>query len=411
MSVRKREWTTAKGEAKTAWVVDYFDGAGKRRLKTFAKKKEADAFSATARVEVAAGAHTPDSASISVKDAADKWLTSCESRGLEVTTVAAYRQHVDLHIVPYLGRIKLSQITAPMVRAFEDAMRKGEAPFDAPRSPAMVKRIRGSLSSLISDAQERGLVSRNVVRDLRARRNTGVERRAEARQKGRIKAGVDIPTPDEIRKIVAEAKGRWRPLLLTAIFAGLRSSEIRGLRWADVDLNPKASQIHVRQRADRYKTMGAPKSAAGERTIPIPQILANALREWKLQCPKGEIVFPNGAGNVELHQNIVNRGWKPTQLAAGVITHVLDEAGKPARDEDGRPVVAAKYSGMHAMRHFFASWLINRKEDGGLGLPAKVVQERLGHSTIGMTLDVYGHLFPREDHAAELAAAERILLG
>jgi integrase len=70
----------------------------------------------------------------------------------------------------------------------------------------------------------------------------------------------------------------------------------------------------------------------------------------------------------------------------------------------------AKYTGLHALRHFFASWCINRRKDGGLELPIKLVQERLGHSTIVMTSDVYGHLFPSRDDDAELAAAERVLL-
>lgn len=61
-------------------------------------------------------------------------------------------------------------------------------------------------------------------------------------------------------------------------------------------------------------------------------------------------------------------------------------------------------------RRFYASWCINRRVDGGLELPPKVVQERLGHSTIAMTLDIYGHLFPRHDDSKELAAAERALL-
>jgi integrase len=73
--------------------------------------------------------------------------------------------------------------------------------------------------------------------------------------------------------------------------------------------------------------------------------------------------------------------------------------------------MAAKYTGLHTLRHFYASWCINRQQDGGLGLPAKAVQERLGHSTIALTMDVYGHLFPRGDDAEELAAAERSLLG
>jgi integrase len=70
-----------------------------------------------------------------------------------------------------------------------------------------------------------------------------------------------------------------------------------------------------------------------------------------------------------------------------------------------------KYSGVHALRHFYASWSINRKMDGGLELPIKVVQGRLGHASIQMTADRYGHLFPRGDDAAELAAAEEAFLG
>jgi integrase len=70
----------------------------------------------------------------------------------------------------------------------------------------------------------------------------------------------------------------------------------------------------------------------------------------------------------------------------------------------------AKYPGLHSLRHFYASWCINRRVDGGLELPLKVVQARLGHASIQMTADTYGHLFPRGDDGAELAAAERAFL-
>ena len=98
-------------------------------------------------------------------------------------------------------------------------------------------------------------------------------------------------------------------------------------------------------------------------------------------------------------------------LAANVTLVKRDDAGEVVVGEDGKPIYSAKYTGLHALRHFFASWCINRKADGGPELPAKVVQERLGHSTIVMTLDRYGHLFPRGDDAAELAAAETSLWG
>jgi integrase len=405
MSVRKRAWTTSKGEHKEAWVVDYVDQTGKRRLKTFAKKKAADNFEATANVEIRAGIHTADSASITVAEAGKLWLETGERAGLERTTLDAYRQHLRLHIEPYLGNTKLSQLPAPMVREFEDRLARGDMPAGAdpqPRSPAMVRKIRTSLSSLLSDAQERGLVSRNVVRELRHTRKRGKERQAEKRQKGRLKVGVDIPTREEIKAIVAAATGRWRPFFLTAIFTGLRASELRGLRWEDVDIEKR--EVHVRQRADRYNEFDKPKSYSGERTVPLTPILVNTLREWKIACPRGDhgLVFPTGSGNVESHSNIVKRGLEPTLIAAGV---TVEE-----KDADGGAIKGGKYSGLHAFRHFYASWCINRRTDGGLELPGKVVQERLGHSSIMMTMDVYGHLFPRGDDSAELEAAERSLL-
>src|SRR3984885_9703792 len=371
MSVRKRAWTTSKGEHKEAWVVDYVDQTGKRRLKTFAKKKAADNFAATANVEIRAGIHTADSASKTIAAAGMLWLETGDKAGLERSTLAAYRQHLKLHIEPYLGNVKLSQLSAPMVREFEDKLARGDMPEGAqpqPRTRTMVRKVRVSLSSLLSDAQERGLVSRNVVRDLRRTRARGVERKAERRQKGKLKVGVDIPTREEIKAIVEAAKGRWRPILLTAIFTGLRASELRGLRWIDVDLERR--ELHVRQRADRYSALGKPKSESGERTVPLTPIVVNTLREWKLACPKSEagLVFPSSGGLVEHHKNIVERGLVPTLIAAGV---TVEEGG----------VKRAKYTGLHALRHFYASWCINRRVDGGLELPAKVVQERLGHSS------------------------------
>lgn len=292
-----------------------------------------------------------------------------------------------------------------MIREFEDKLSRGDMPSGAephPRSPAMVRKVRVSLSSLLSDAQERGLVSRNVVRELRKQRGRAADRRSDKRQKGKLKIGVHIPTRDEIRAIIAAAAGRWRPVVLTAIFTGLRASELRGLRWDHIDFDKR--ELHVRQRADRYSKIGKPKSESGERTVPLTPMVLNTLREWKLACPNSEagLIFPSSGGLVEHHKNIVERGLIPTLLAAGV---TIEEDGP-----DGKPVKRAKYTGLHSLRHFYASWCINRRVDGGLELPAKVVQERLGHSSIIMTMDVYGHLFPRGDDSAELEAAERSLL-
>ncbi|MFT4185169.1 MAG: tyrosine-type recombinase/integrase, partial [Rhizobium sp.] len=106
---------------------------------------------------------------------------------------------------------------------------------------------------------------------------------------------------------------------------------------------------------------------------------------------------------IEFHQNMLQRGLWPTLIAAGVTV----DSGKV--DEEGKPLLATKYPGFHALRHWYASWLINRKADGGLELTAKAVQTRMGHSSIQVTFDTYGHLFPSADEGEEMAAAERAL--
>jgi integrase len=406
MSVRKRTWCNANGSQGEAWVAAYTDHDGKRRIRSFEKKHEAVAYHASVSSELRSGTHIPDSQSVTVAEAGRLWLQGCEAAGLERSTLDYYRQHLERHIIPLIGAVKLSRLTVPHVRQFEDRLALD-------RSPAMVRKARVSLGALLTDAQERGLVGQNVVRALRARRRRGKEARAAARQNGKLKVGVDIPSPDEIRGIIAAIDGDdtdgSRPLLLTAIFAGLRVSELRGLRWDDVDL--KRGELHVCQRADRYNAIGKPKSVAGERTIPLPPMLVNTLRKWRLACPNSELglAFPAADGSVESYVNITRHALIPTLLAAGVTSPVLDEHGKPGKDEGGKPIIAAKY-GWHSLRHFYASWCINRRVDGGLELPLKVVQARLGHASIQMTADTYGHLFPRGDDGAELAAAEKALI-
>jgi integrase len=348
MSIRKRNWPGPDGEPRESWVADYFDTAGKRRLKTFKRKRDAEIFLNQAKVDVRAGTHVPDSASITVQAASALWLESCRGRGLERSTLEQYGRHARFHILPFIGSVRLSALNAPAVRDFEDRLRRGDGPavegVSGPRSQAMIKKVMTSLSALLADAQERGLVVINAARDMRAKRRTGAERQAAKRQKGKLKVGVDIPAPAEIRMILAHVDARWRPIILTAVFSGLRSSELRGLQWHDVDL--KNGRLHVRRRVDQYGNFGPPKSAAGERTVPLPPEVINELREWKLRSPKGEhdLVFPTRSGTVQNHANIVNRGLVPAQIAAGVV----DKSGAP------------KYSGLHSLRHFYASLCIKR---------------------------------------------------
>ena len=397
MAIRQRAWEW-KGKQRSAWVVDYFDAKGKRRLKTFKTKAAALDWSAGTRIDLKHGTHVADGDSISVEEAGRLWLTSCAANDLERSTREQYRQHVDLHIGPLIGTMKLNKLTVPAVRTFQDQLRA------TGRSAALTRKIITSLGSIVADAQERGLATRNPVRE-RKRRS-----KATARHKKRLEVGVHIPTPSEVRAVLEASAGRWRAFVATAALAGLRLSELRGLAWRDVGL--AAASVTVRQRADAWSALGSPKAAASRRTIPTPPLVVNALREWKLACPKGkpDLVFPNNRGGVESHGNAIPHAWHDIQIRAGVTVPSVDKKGKPIRDDEGRPVMQPKYPGLHALRHFYASWCAARPQDGGLGLPLKTVQVRMGHSTLAMTSDLYGHLFPSQDDAEVLAAGEAALM-
>jgi integrase len=192
------------------------------------------------------------------------------------------------------------------------------------------------------------------------------------------------------------------------MFAGLRASEARGLKWPDVDLN--AGVLHVRQRVDQWGEFGPPKSAAGTRDIPLPPFVVNTLREWKLACPRrgvkkdqdgnvidpGELdlVFPNGAGRVESHSNILHRGFLPLQMACGITVPKLNDKGEPELAENGKPVMVAKYE-LHSLRHAAAALFIDH------GTSPKRLQAIMGHESIQMTFDLYGYLFDLRDEDRE----------
>lgn len=344
----------------------------------------------TARHEVAQGTHTPASTSKTVAEAGVLWMADGKARKREHGTLEQRRQHLEHHINPFIGGAKLANLTVPRVYAFVDALR------DAGRSFAMQRKVLTSLKTMLSFAQKRGYVAQNVVRGERLDADT----RGGANE---MRAGVEMPTKAELKAMIDAAPApRWRAFILTAIFTGMRASELRGLRWEDVDLAEQV--VHVRQRADAWGTMGRPKSPAGWRTIPLAPIVVNVLKEWRLACPRrsvekdakgkviepGELflVFPNGRGNVEMHANIWRRFFAPLQVEAGIV----DAAGRP------------KY-GLHALRHAAVSLFIEQEWQ------PKKVQSVIGHASLQMTYDRYGKLFPdAESDRAAMAKVEAALL-
>src|SRR6516162_1865248 len=229
--VRKRIW----GDGKSAWIADYFDQNGKRHIKTFKTQKAAKAWLVGTGYEVKQGTHTPESDSITVAEAADIWIKRGKLEGLERSTLAQYENHVELHIKPSrIGREKLARLSTPMIEAFRDDLLR------ACKSRATARKILTSLKGILGEAQRRGLVAQNVAQPVKVTINRRDRRRLDIRR--------DIPSKEEISMMLAKVSDHWRPLVVTAVFTGMRASELRGLTWDDVDFTRRV--IHVRQRAN-----------------------------------------------------------------------------------------------------------------------------------------------------------------
>ncbi len=358
-TVRKR--TLPSGEVR--WIADYADATGKRRAKQFERRKDADAYLVGVRGDLQRGIHVAPGASITVKEAGKLWLERAERDRLVTSTIRQYEDHLDLHIAPALGRMKLSELTTPRIHDFADEFLKTH-------SRVLARKVLTSLASIIDEAIRRGAASHNPARAVKLRAAHDEEKEGEE---------IEMPSKDELRAIVAAASGRWRPILITAVFTGMRGSELRGLKWEDVDL--KGAVIKVRRRVDAWGTFGAPKTKAGKRDIPVPPMVANTLREWRIACPKGEankldLVFPSPSGGVLSHSCLLKDGFHPLQVTAGMV-----------RLQNDRPV--AKY-GLHALRHAAVSLWIEQ------GFQPKRIQALAGHSSIKVTFDVYGKLFKTE---------------
>src|SRR6516225_8016881 len=234
------------------WIADYFDQAKKRHIKTFDRRADAVAWLAEATIEVKKGVHTPENKSITVSEAAALWIGRCETDGLEKSTLRQYGQHVRDHIVPLLGAVKLAQLSTPMVEDWKDKLLRK-------LSRALARKVLVSLKSILRNAQRRGEVAQNVAQPVRVE--------LKKRDAVKLEIGRNVPSKEEITKIFATAPARWRALIVTAALTGLRASELRGLHWDCVDFERRI--ITVRERANLWGDLGAPKSAAGNREVKL----------------------------------------------------------------------------------------------------------------------------------------------
>lgn len=163
---------------------------------------------------------------------------------------------------------------------------------------------------------------------------------------------------------------RYHTLFMAAILTGLRQGELFGLKWEDVDWFSK--QVHVR-RSYNNSRFYPPKTKTSNRKIDVPPQLIKQLKEWRLACPASphDLVFPNEAGQPLSPINMVRRKFEPALKRAGV-----DRIR------------------WHDLRHTYPSIQLD------LDVNIKYLQNQMGHATINITLDTYGHLLRNENSAA-----------
>jgi len=360
-SVRKRTWIGPSGEAKTAWVVDYTDNQGDRQRKHFATKKAADAFRINIEGQLQSGVYRPDASKLMLRQICESFLAHCEGRyqrdeRMTRKSLVVYRGHIHKHILHPehgIGAWKLSQLTARAVGEFRDRIRSAGV------TVATTRKILATLHAVLEHAISQDWVAANAAHGIKV-----IGPRAEGSEK------IVPPSKEHMRRVIDAAGEELRLMLIFAASTGARASEQWAARWQDVNLDK--GELSISRRVDAYGDEGSPKSAAGVRAVPLSAQLVSALRAWKIKSNSSkpnDLIFANRQGGHIGHDNLIKRHFLP----------LFDR-------------LTVKRFNWHALRHFAISCWIEA------GMTPKTVQTFAGHSSLQITMDRYGHLFPSDDH-------------
>lgn len=348
--------------------------AGRPRFRTVDAATVAEARQRRALLQMlAASGELPLSPRLTFSEVAARWLAEFERKVASDTrrerTVDLYRSQLRLYLLPTFGRRRIGTIGPDDVARFAgDLSTRGLSAWS-------IKRLLGALSCVLSFALRRGYISRHpfaaLTRDERPHPRSSEQR---------------VLTRSELARLLSACPPRYRPLLVTAAYTGMRLSELLGLAWDDVDF--RAGVVRVRHQLARSRGgvpahRVAPKTAASVREIPLLPQLAAVLREQRRGSSftaSSDYVFVSGRGTPLLHHNVSKRVLRRAAAAAGL-------------DRDGHRVR------FHDLRHTFASHLII-----DVRLDVAQVSRILGHARTSMTLDTYTHLFEQARHTRELRA-------
>jgi len=336
---------------------------GKKLRKTFPTLAAARAWRTDASRALRKGTMRPPS-SLTLRQAADAWLDGARDGSIRTrsgdaykpSAIRGYEQALRTRLLPDLGAAKLSDIERADVQDIADRL------LAQGLDPSTIRNALMPLRAIFRRAVSRGDVAVNPT--------TGLELPAVRGKRDRI------ASPEEAASLLAALPVEERALWATALFAGLRRGELLALAWDHVDL--AAGVIRVERSYDpKAGVYVTPKSRAGERKVPIPSVLREYLIAHKLRTGRSEgLVFPTRAGTP------------------------FDSWAIKARADKAWRLAGLNPIGLHESRHTFASLMI------AAGVNAKALATYMGHASITITLDRYGHLFPgNEDEAATLLDA------
>ena len=286
------------------------------------------------------------------------WLENVQKPAIRINHYINTRTIMNLHILPALGRVQLQQLTAQQVQSLY-AQKLSEG-----KSAKTIHHIHGILHKALAQATRWRLISRNVCDDVELPRIARYE--------------YQTLTAAQAQRLLELARGhRLEVLLALALTTGMRHGELLGLHWQDINFD--YGTLQVRRSVSRVRGQGyqefEPKTTRSRRMLLVPQFVLGMLKEHRIHqeeikqaagttWQEPDLVFCNKYGSF-LRPDRVRKQFQK----------LLADAGLP-------------HMRFHDLRHsaatIFMSW----------GVPAKVVQEILGHANISMTLGIYSHVLP-----------------
>jgi integrase len=301
---------------------------------------------------------------VTLREAADAWLEGAKDGSIRTrsgdpfkpSAIRSYEQALNVRVLKEFGAVKLSELGRNDLQDFaDDLLAKG-------LDPSTIRNMLMPLRAIYRRAVARGEVAVNPT--------TGLSLPAVRGKRDKV------ASPEQAAKLLAALGDDDRALWATAFYAGLRCGELMALRWSDIDF--AEGIIRVERAFDpKDRRFIEPKSRSGKRRVPIASVLRLHLLERKARCawsskPDG-LVFARCAHtplDYDAAMGRARRAWEKARL-------------EPIR--------------LHEARHTFASLMI------AAGINAKALSTYMGHSSVTITFDRYGHLMPgNESEAAEL---------